>query len=120
VKIKRTLPRDTPYDVRAFALAKRLGLIKRLGLDSPEQLSAWQWEERLGLWALIGIKLAKKEPEFGRAPGRPPGSKNKKQKPYDELDLESQIKRRYREKQPDKRSIELSDLIRWEEKSDKN
>jgi hypothetical protein len=64
---KRTFARDTPYDERAIALATRLGIIS----SPPTQpLSGTQW---IRLWAMIGMELAKKEREFGRGRGRPPG-----------------------------------------------
>ena len=71
---KRTLPRGTPYDERAIALAIRLRLI-----DPPTRpLSDITEEGWKQLWFAIGMELAEKEPEFKFGRGRRPGSKSRK------------------------------------------
>ena len=84
---KRTLRRGTPYDERAIALAKRLGIEIPLNplmlwveigkallpTQSPKPATLNQ------LWADVGMYLAElHEPEFQWGPGRRPGSKSKK------------------------------------------
>jgi hypothetical protein len=69
--IKHTLAPGTPYDERALVLAKRL-----IG-DLPSWLNPPTSEKRwMILWAVIGMELAEKEPEFGWGPGRRLGSKS--------------------------------------------
>src|SRR5262245_60652337 len=88
---KRTLPRGTPYDERAMALAKRLGVnIPPLPLTNAQWVTLWAEIGRKllpferpepatlkQLWAEIGMFLAEeKEPEFRWGKGRRPGSKS--------------------------------------------
>lgn len=91
MKIKRTLPRGTPYDERAIALAVRLRLI-----DQPTRpLSDITEEGWKRLWFAIGLELAEKQPEFRLGHGRLPGSKNKQLAP---ASSNTQAQRRRRER----------------------
>ena len=84
---KRTLRRGTPYDERAIALARRLGIEFPLNplmlwveigkallpTEPPKPATLNQ------LWADIGMYLAElREPEFQWGPGRKSGSKSSK------------------------------------------
>jgi hypothetical protein len=96
----------TPEE-RAIAIAIRLGLI-----DGPTQrLSGTQW---IRLWAMIGMELAEKEPEFSRGRGRPPGGGTKPLPPLGPQQKEAQRRRWYRQRQRFKRSGKLIHLINWD------
>jgi hypothetical protein len=89
---QRTLPRGTPYDERAIALARRLGIsIPPLPLNHEQCVTLWveigkallpfeppEPSTLRQLWAEVGMFLAEaKEPEFAWGRGRRPGCKNK-------------------------------------------
>jgi hypothetical protein len=61
--------RRLSWDERGIRLARRLGF------EPPPSPSATQL---IRMWALIGMELAEKEPEFGWGGGRRIGSANKK------------------------------------------
>jgi hypothetical protein len=77
----KKFPDETPEIVRAIALYRRIygGTLPRLyaPLEKSESCEDFSHRETL-LWAGIGRKLAKKEPEFSPGKRRQPGSKNKK------------------------------------------
>jgi hypothetical protein len=79
---KHALPRGTPYDERTLALARRLVPELPLWLNPPRSE-----KHRMMLWAVIGMELAEKEPEFGWGPGRRPGSSNKELAPTSSKDV---------------------------------
>ena len=71
---QRTLPRGTPWDVRALALAKRLIPDLPPWLDPPTTDKHWMM-----LWACLGQELVEKEPEFLWGRGRRLNSKSRVQ-----------------------------------------
>jgi hypothetical protein len=110
---KRTLRRGMPYDERAIALARRLGIEIPLNplmlwveigkallpTEPPKPATLNQ------LWADIGMYLAElREPEFQWGRGRRPGSKSRK--PRTLVDAVSQAairQRRSRERKRDRK-----------------
>jgi hypothetical protein len=110
-RTRSRVPRNSTYNERAIALAKRLRIdVPPQPLTEAQEFSLWvKIGKRLlpieapepptlrALWADIGMHVAERdEPEFQWGPGRRPGSKNKQLAPA--MTKDAQRKRRQRQK----------------------